>query len=94
MEEENLKMTARVTGRVQGVGYRFFVQRRANAAQLRGYVRNLEDGSVEVVGVGGREPLMLLLSDLSEGPPGSTVEGVEDRLEEADVDYPGFNIRY
>lgn len=72
-------MTVRwlVRGRVQGVGFRYFVLRRAQAAGLAGWARNLPDGSVEVVARGTDDELASLESALREGPPRSVVTDVE-----------------
>ncbi|PYP14977.1 MAG: acylphosphatase [Gemmatimonadetes bacterium] len=68
-------------GLVQGVGYRWFVWREAERLGLRGVVRNLPDGSVEVIAEGVTEALDRLERALSEGP---TVARV-DRVEKTDV---------
>lgn len=62
-----------VRGRVQGVGFRFFVMREASDLGLRGTVRNLSDGSVEVVAGGSVEQLEELKSRLRAGPENSNV---------------------
>ena len=69
-----------VSGMVQGVGYRYFVERVALRLTLKGYVRNLRDGRVEVYAVG---PVQLL-AELTRGPAGASVTGVA--AEEAPVD--------
>jgi acylphosphatase len=71
-------LRALVHGRVQGVGFRAFVQRRAAELGLKGYARNLSDGiSVEVVAEGPRPALEALLASLRLGPPGAYVERVD-----------------
>ena len=70
----------RVQGRVQGVGFRFFVEAEARKLGLRGYVRNLDDGRVEVYAVGEEAKLDSLRLRLEEGPPASRVERVEERV--------------
>jgi acylphosphatase len=65
-----------VTGRVQGVGFRYFVARVGNQLRLRGIVRNLRDGSVECVAGGSPEVLARLESQLRQGPPASQVAAV------------------
>ncbi len=66
-----------VHGRVQGVGYRYFVLRQAEALGLAGFARNLADGSVEVVAEGSEQALAALESKLREGPSFSEVSDVE-----------------
>jgi len=70
------RIVARVEGRVQGVGFRFFVCDRARALGLSGAVRNLPTGSVHVEAEGSRESLTTLIEDLHEGPPAARVERV------------------
>ncbi len=80
-----------VRGRVQGVGYRYFAQHAATALGLRGYVRNLDDGRVEVYAAGSKEKLSELAGLLYQGPRWSDVRGVEEQ--EASVQqYTSFEI--
>ncbi len=72
-----------VQGRVQGVGFRWFVQREAAALQLKGWVRNTEDGHVEVVAAGDAEALSALKVVLRRGPRGSRVDAVVEHELEA-----------
>jgi acylphosphatase len=65
-----------VKGRVQGVGFRWYVHREAGALDLRGWVRNTEDGHVEVVAAGEAEDLDLLRLALKKGSRGSRVDGI------------------
>jgi acylphosphatase len=65
-----------VKGRVQGVGFRWFVHREAGALGLHGWVRNTEDGHVEVVAVGEAEQLVELQASLRKGSRGSRVDSV------------------
>jgi acylphosphatase len=67
-----------VQGRVQGVGYRWFVQREAGLLDLRGWVRNNEEGDVEVVAAGGPEELAKLRASLKRGPRGARVDRVAE----------------
>ena len=74
-------MTARrwlVSGLVQGVGFRWFVKREARRLTLRGVVRNLPDGSVEVVAEGADGALQVLHEALRHGPIGSRVDRVQE----------------
>ena len=63
-----------IQGRVQGVGFRWFVHREASELALRGWVRNTEDGDVEVVAAGEPEDLAELRASLRRGPRGSRVD--------------------
>jgi len=65
-----------VKGRVQGVGFRWFVHREAAALELSGWVRNTEDGHVEVLAAGEAEPLADLAQALRKGSRGSRVDAV------------------
>lgn len=65
-----------VKGRVQGVGFRWFVHREASEIGLRGWVRNTEDGDVEVLVSGDAEDLTELREALRKGPRGSRVDSV------------------
>ena len=66
-----------VSGRVQGVGFRYFVYRHALALELTGYVRNLRDGRVEFLAQGDADNLLCLLERLREGPAHAQVTGLE-----------------
>ncbi len=71
------RLSATVFGRVQGVGFRWFVRDRAEAMGLVGWVRNRTDGSVELVAEGPSEALTALLEDLHQGPRGAAIARVE-----------------
>jgi acylphosphatase len=66
-----------VRGRVQGVGFRWFVEREAHILGIAGWVRNNHDGSVEVLAQGTRDQLSALHSRLREGPRAARVDAVE-----------------
>jgi acylphosphatase len=66
-----------VRGRVQGVGFRWFVEREAHMLGIAGWVRNNHDGTVEVLAQGTRDQLSGLHSRLREGPRASRVDAVE-----------------
>ena len=68
----------RVRGRVQGVGFRWFVLQAARAEGLSGWVRNLPDGSVEALAAGSDEALDRFREALRRGPRASRVESVEE----------------
>ena len=67
-----------VRGRVQGVGFRWFVEREASVHLLTGWVRNNDDGSVEVLAAGSAVGLVTLLQSLHRGPRAARVDGVEE----------------
>lgn len=67
-----------ITGRVQGVGFRYFVQERAAALNLKGWARNLDEGRVEVYAVGTPDELNQLAAALHTGPRMAQVRSVEE----------------
>lgn len=67
-----------VRGRVQGVGFRWFVEREAHMLGITGWVRNNADGSVEVLAMGTRDQMLGLRSRLRQGPRASRVDDVEE----------------
>ncbi len=71
------RLHAVIRGTVQGVGYRWFVQRVAARLELEGWVANRADRSVEVVAEGPREALDALLLSIEDGPPSSSVRSVD-----------------
>ena len=73
-----------VVGRVQGVGFRWFVREKARRLGLSGWVRNLPDGSVEVVAAGEGGQLDLLKEELRRGPPGAVVDGLTHLADKPD----------
>ena len=83
-----------IQGRVQGVGFRWFVHREASELHLRGWVRNTEDGDVEVVATGQPDDLDDLRKSLRAGPRGSRVDRlIEHTLNEAEAeDLGSFRI--
>ena len=81
-----------IGGRVQGVGFRFFVQHKATAFGVTGWARNLDDGRVEVYAVGSPERLSELAAALHEGPRMAEVRSIEDRDEPVQR-VSGFRIR-
>jgi acylphosphatase len=79
-----------IQGRVQGVGFRWFVQREAAMLDLRGWVRNTEEGEVEVVASGSAEVLAKLRARLRCGPRGCRVDHlVEHSMNESEAEELG-----
>jgi acylphosphatase len=75
---EMARLDATVRGRVQGVGFRYFVVARADRLGLTGWVANEQDGSVHCVAEGSRADLDTFLDALREGPAGAIVEHVAE----------------
>ncbi|MBM4116249.1 acylphosphatase [bacterium] len=86
----------RISGGVQGVGYRAFARRAARALGLQGWVANRPDGSVALLVAGPAAALDALESELRRGPAAATVRAVErlPAAEAADFSGEGFEIRY
>ena len=87
------RLTARLTGRVQGVGFRYWARRQANALGVTGWIMNADDErSVEVVAEGEPEALSEMERRIRLGPPGAIVESVEARRGPASGEFDGFGI--
>lgn len=93
-ENSTERLHAQVTGRVQGVGFRSFVQSRAVQLDLTGWVRNRRDGSVEVVAEGQREALEKLLQALRSGPRTGTTQTVQEHWQAGTHEFSSFKIRW
>jgi acylphosphatase len=83
-----------VEGRVQGVGYRAFVERRAARLGLVGYVMNLPDGRVRVHVEGDRGSIESLLAELAAGPRQARVERTDVRWLTPSGAFTGFTVRH
>lgn len=82
-----------VKGRVQGVGFRYYVQDHAQRLALTGWVRNLWDGQVEVVAEGNMAQLEQLLAIVQRGPSSARVSAVDIRWSSATGEFGGFHVR-
>ena len=80
-----------ITGRVQGVGFRFYTQRKAHELGITGWVRNCRDGSVEGVIQGASEAVETMISWARRGPPSAVV--AEVRVTDASGDFATFEAR-
>lgn len=80
-----------VTGRVQGVGFRFFAERAARQAGVKGWVRNAPDGSVETFAEGEEKSVRLYLETLREGPRLGRVTAIAEEEAQA-VGHTSFEI--
>ena len=81
------------SGSVQGVGFRWFVEREAHILGVAGWVRNRTDGTVEVLAMGTRDQLSGLRSRLREGPRAARVDDVEESEAEAVTGLNSFRIQ-
>lgn len=86
------RLHAVIRGDVQGVGFRYFVQRRADQLGLRGWVRNNDDGTVEVLAEGQRPDLEQLKHALEEGPRMARVERVDTQWSNATGNLDRFDF--
>lgn len=82
----------RLSGLVQGVGFRFFTQRVAARYQVRGYVRNLDDGRVEAWAQGPEKSVEAFKHDITAGPQYSRVDEIEEIVFEPSSEYSAFRI--
>lgn len=87
------QLEALVMGRVQGVGFRYFVRTAARRLGVTGWVCNTRDGSVRVVAEGSSRCLKELLEALEHGPSLATVDGVRCRWDKPSGAYSDFSIR-
>ncbi len=83
-----------VRGVVQGVGFRMYTQSEANRLELRGYVRNLPDGSVKIVAEGPADDVERLVEWAKHGPPAAVVEDVGIEYGQPTGEFRGFTVRH
>jgi acylphosphatase len=83
-----------VSGRVQGVFFRFETRRLARRLGVGGWVRNLRNRRVEAVFEGEKENVERMIEFCGRGPSGARVTDVEVRWEEPTGEFEGFNVRY
>ena len=94
-KETRYLLTLVVSGRVQGVGFRYFALHRARAHGIAGWVKNRYDGKVEIEAEGPRGDLELFLMDIKGGPPASHVTYVSEEWREISINiHHGFSIGY
>jgi acylphosphatase len=93
MDTEKKRLHAIVEGRVQGVGFRYFVVDIADTLGVDGWVRNRWDESVEVVVEGEEQVLNQFLERLKRGPRGSFILGVKIEWQTATGEYVGFHLK-
>ena len=83
-----------VSGRVQGVAYRYFVERRAADIPVTGWVRNLRDGRVEIMAEGEKADLESFLGFLGQGPRMADVDDLDVLWEDYRGEYENFRIKF
>lgn len=93
MNDALARLDATVHGRVQGVGFRYFVLRAASGRALQGWVANEPDGTVRCVAEGRRQDLEALLTVLQEGPGGARIDRVTTSWSSATGAFRGFTVR-
>ncbi len=96
MTSERTPIQARqflVRGRVQGVGFRWFVEREAHILKIAGWVRNNPDGTVEILAQGTRDQLAGLHSRLREGPRAARIDAVDVSEAQPTAGLTSFQVR-
>jgi len=88
------RLHAVVRGDVQGVGFRYYVQRKARQLGLPGWVRNNDDGSVELVAEGERDALEQLKRAVEEGPRGARVDRVDTQWSQGTGGLKAFDLAW
>jgi len=83
-----------VSGRVQGVLFRYETRKTAKSLDVKGWVKNLPDGRVEVVAEGEKDKIDNLIEFLKKGPPAARVDKVDVKTEEYKGEFEDFNVRY
>ncbi len=89
-----MQLYLRITGKVQGVGFRNFTQRTARELGIKGYAKNMPDGTVEVVAEGENAQLHVLLARLKRGPRYARVDALDVQERPVTAEYQGFSVRY
>lgn len=87
------RLSARITGRVQGVGFRAFTQRTARQEGIHGWVRNESDGSVRLEAEGPEDALNALREAIEQGPRAARVEDVSAEWKSASGEFDRFSVR-
>jgi acylphosphatase len=83
-----------VSGRVQGVSFRYYTVRQASDKGVRGWVRNLADGRVEAMFEGPQEKVEAMVQWCHQGPPAARVSEVEVEWSQATHEWSDFHVRY
>lgn len=91
---DKTRVNLKITGLVQGVGFRHFTRQVARSLNLTGWVRNVPDGTVEAVVEGPRADVENALSALRQGPSGSRVDSLDIERLAFRGDFDGFEVRF
>lgn len=94
MSENIIAKKLFISGRVQGVGFRWFAKRAADSLGLNGYVRNLYDGRVETWAQGSPTAVEAFRREMARGPSYSRVTGIEEMDVDTRSDFDSFLITY
>ena len=93
MAAEKIQKHIYLSGRVQGVGFRAFTQRQASVLDIKGWVKNLTDGRVEVVIQGDKNKVKQMIEKLKTGPSYARVDNIEIKDQELE-DFNSFDITF
>ena len=93
MDRVVVRLEATVRGRVQGVGFRYFVLRQAKMLGLSGWVSNESDGTVRTVAEGSEAAIDRFQDALTEGPPGAIVDDIRAVRMPGSGTFDGFSVR-
>ena len=88
------KIRAIVSGKVQGVGFRMYTQHKAQQLGIKGYVRNLRNGDVEITATGEPQAIDALIKWAESGPPSAVVNNLEVEIITDVEEFTDFAIRY
>lgn len=91
---DRIRVAVLAEGQVQGVGFRYFTKRTAQALKLSGWVRNRSDGAVEAVLEGSKEAVNAALDDLRQGPASGHVEELHCEQQPYLGEFAGFEVRF
>ncbi len=91
---EAQRLSAQISGRVQGVGFRYFTRTTAQQLGVVGWVRNEPDGTVRLEAEGRQEALNTLLDAVHDGPPSARVEEVDVTWDAAQGEFEHFEVAY
>jgi acylphosphatase len=86
------RLYLRISGLVQGVGFRYYVMNKARGYNVTGFIRNMPDGSVEAVIEGPVDDVQALATVCKIGPPSANVDGCDERFGEYTGEFDAFEV--